>query len=136
METFEVFKERAIQEEPGTFRLSNTYFRKAYHAEYGVWPEEADNLEAKPKGIPIRVRNTHSTLDGLAAFISAVGWITVVGGVVIGVVGMIYGGAVAITGLLVVANGQLLKVISQVEQNTQKSSLLLEKILDKVGVDD
>ena len=145
MESFENFKKQQIENNPGLFRSSDSYFRRLYKEEFGAWPGEVEFDDLPKHKKPVRVTNKHGTLDGIAGFISFLGWITVVGGAFLaiaglvtldsigglGAIGLIYGVAVTIFGLLIVANGQFLKVIGQVELNTQKTALLLEQLLDR-----
>ena len=85
-------------------------------------------------------QNEHKTLDSISEFISALGWMIFIGGLIFGLIGFIslesYGGlgwtgiggglGLMVTGIIIVGQGQVVKVIGLIELNTQRTYLLLK----------
>ena len=146
MESFEAFRTRLQVEKPDESNLGTNYLRKLYHDEYGVWPgwEGATSSHSLKMRMAASKEFSLGALTRIAGLLSTFGWLSVVSGVILFVVGLVtlesydglgatglfYGLGLILFGLLVVGNGLLLRVLAQIEINTAKTNLLLEKSAD------
>ena len=143
MESYADFKERLIEQDNSYQFASKTQLRKLYYEVYGEWPPAEDSTshstgDLADLTILVRPVNSHGSLEAIGNFLSFVGWLGLVLGLVLIFVELSSRGSLAISattillGLLLVANGQFLRVTGEIEQNTQKTALLLERVVAKL----
>ena len=143
MESYAQFRERLIVQDASYQYASKIHIRKLYHEAYGEWPTAVDSTSraiVAPADLSVVVSqvNSHGSLGAIGGFVSFVGWLGLALGVVLIFVELSSRGSLAISattillGLLLVANGQFLRVTGEIEQNTQKTALLLERVAAKL----
>ena len=143
MESYAQFKERLIEQDASYQYASKTALRKLYHEVYGEWPPAEESTPQATDALAdlsilVRPVSSHGSLEAIGKFLSFVGWLGLVLGVVLIFVELSSRGSLAISattillGLLLVANGQFLRVTGEIEQNTQKTALLLERVEAKL----
>ena len=139
MESYEEFKKRLVIENPKYSRSSDAFLQKKYLEQTGISPAESSDYKSALKGL--EPTNTHQSLDRIGSFITAAGWLSLGIGVFILLIQLISGGSVVLSvstmliGLMLIANGQFLRVTGDIEQNTQKTALLLERMAAKLLAD-
>jgi len=139
MESYDEFKKRLVKENPKYSRSSDAFLQKKYLEKTGISPADSSTYKSAVRGLePI---NTHQSLDRIGGFILIAGWLSLSIGVFILLIQLISGGSVVLSvstmliGLMLIANGQFLRVTGEIEQNTQKTALLLERVAAKLLAD-
>jgi len=144
MASFDEFKADLIEKNSAYAKSSDAHLRNLWNA---TKDGAEDQLSRKTSIKQIRsgdlvqgLENRHGTLNAVAASFSFIGWLVVSVAVIAMMLALktlsedmgslswmvvLYALAIGVMGLLVVASGQVLKVFGQIEQNTQKTYLLL-----------